>query len=144
MKIKACQRCSSTNLDEAFPRSEDSTLGQKICRECGWSGTPFEFGTEKDYKGFQAGIQINNKLRDSSHNDKFSNYTPEYKKLTEKSWSLVAIFLMGFVILLGIIAALGTLYYYSGLSIEIYLFLVFLSLFISISYIWKRWKKRKG
>jgi hypothetical protein len=55
MKITACLRCGSKNLDIA-DMSDGITPGTdlhtKVCRDCEWKGIPLEFETENDYQKF--------------------------------------------------------------------------------------------
>ena len=54
MKITACPLCGSTNVgtggisDGVHPQE----FLKQACKNCGWTGTPLEFDTEKDYQQF--------------------------------------------------------------------------------------------
>jgi hypothetical protein len=60
MKITACLRCGSKNLDIA-DMSDGITpgidLNKRVCRDCDWQGIPFEFETENDYQKFLKGFE---------------------------------------------------------------------------------------
>ena len=67
MKITACPRCGSKNLDIA-DMSDGITPGidwsTNVCRDCDWQGIPLEFETENDYQKFQKGFEKENKSED--------------------------------------------------------------------------------
>jgi hypothetical protein len=60
MKITACPRCGSKNLDIAdmrdgiTPGIDWSTM---VCRDCDWQGIPLEFETENNYQNFLKGLE---------------------------------------------------------------------------------------
>jgi hypothetical protein len=67
MKITACLRCGSKNLDIAdmrdgiTPGIDWSTM---VCRDCDWQGIPMEFETENDYQKFLKGLEKVKKSED--------------------------------------------------------------------------------
>jgi hypothetical protein len=60
MKIRACLRCGSRNLDIAdmrdgiTPGIDWSTM---VCRDCNWQGIPLEFETDRAYQQFLQGLK---------------------------------------------------------------------------------------
>jgi hypothetical protein len=71
MRIRACIRCGSTDLD--FTPGESSAVftkvgmgpmgGVALCRKCQNVSGPIEFGGEKDYKAFVAHLKRRYKKR---------------------------------------------------------------------------------
>jgi len=78
MKITACLRCGSKNLDIADMR-DGITPGidwsTNVCRDCDWQGIPLEFETENNYQKFLTGFEKEKKPED----------LPVYRDLAESA-----------------------------------------------------------
>ena len=65
MKITACPRCGSKNLDIADMRdgiSPGIDWSTNVCRDCDWQGIPLEFETENNYQKFLIGLEKQKKF----------------------------------------------------------------------------------
>ena len=54
MKITACPICGSTHIDMGGVRDgvHPQEYNKKTCENCGWTGFPLEFETEREYRRF--------------------------------------------------------------------------------------------
>jgi len=54
MKITACPICGSTHIDIGGVRDgvHPQEYNKKTCKNCGWTGFPLEFETDKEYRRF--------------------------------------------------------------------------------------------
>lgn len=64
MKIIACPRCGSGNIDVAGVRdgTVPAEVWKKVCKKCGWTGSPLEFDSEKDYQKFLEHLKKSKKI----------------------------------------------------------------------------------
>jgi len=58
MKITACPLCGSKNVGMGGIRDgvHPQEFLKQACKNCGWTGTPLEFDTDKEYKQFLNGL----------------------------------------------------------------------------------------
>lgn len=136
MKITACPICGSKNIDIADMRDGSSPhihWETKACRECGWTGTPLEFESEKEYQKFLDDLKKEDKIQDKGDYIDPAESAP-IRRHIKRSFVAHGLMILAFVIVLIVFAFF---YEVLGQSVEISIGLAFLSLLIYFYFVWK-------
>ncbi len=137
MKIRACLRCGSKNLDIAdmrdgiTPGIDWSTM---VCRECNWQGIPLEFETEGAYQNFLKGLEKQKKSENLPKCEDVAESAP-IQRLTSRYFTAVFLFLL-FLIIPGFVFFLVSVY--GGLRMEIGFLFAGASVFVYLYILWKK------
>jgi len=137
MKITACPRCGSKNLDIAdmrdgiTPGIDWSTM---VCRDCNWQGIPLEFETENNYQKFLKGLEKQKKSENLPVCEDVAESAPTQRfilrYLTAAFLFLLLIIIPGFVFFLVSV--------YGGFRIEIGFLLACISFLVYLYILWKK------
>jgi hypothetical protein len=137
MKITACPRCGSKNLDIAdmrdgiTPGIDWSTM---VCRECDWQGIPLEFKTENAYRNFLKGLEKQKKSERSPICEDIAESAPS-QRLILRYLTAAFLFLL-FVIIPGFVFFLVSVY--GGFRFEIGFIFVGVSVLVYVYIFWKK------
>jgi len=87
MKITACPKCGSRNIFQG--RLKDGVLtgytSREVCRDCGYTGSPIIFDSEKEYNKFLEGLKKDDKGKNKPSYDEEEELT----HLSEKEKEVV-------------------------------------------------------
>jgi hypothetical protein len=137
MKMRACLRCGSKNLDIAdmrdgiTPGIDWSTM---VCRDCNWQGIPLEFETENAYQNFLKGLEKQKKSENKPVCEDIAESAPT-QRLILRYLTAAFLFLL-FIIIPGLVFFLVSVY--GGFPIEIGFLCAGVSVFIYLSIFWKK------
>jgi len=137
VKITACPRCGSKNLDIADMR-DGITPGidwsTNVCRNCDWQGIPLEFETENNYQKFLKGLEKQKKSEDLPIQKDPAESAPGQRLILRY---LTASFLsLLFVIIPLLVCVLVSVY--GGFPIEIGFLLAGISFLVYLYFFWKK------
>jgi hypothetical protein len=137
MKITACPRCGSKNLDIADMR-DGITPGidwsTTVCRDCDWQGIPLEFETENYYQKFLQGFEKEKKSEDLPIHKDPAESAPSQRLILRY---LTTSFLFAlFVIIPGLVCVLVSVY--GGFPIEIGFLFAGISVLVYLYFFWKK------
>lgn len=137
MKITACLRCGSRNLDIAKMRdgiSPGIDWSTMVCRDCDWQGIPLEFETENDYQKFLKSFEKEKKSKDVQMHKDPAESAPIQRFLL-RYWIASFLFLL-FVIIPGLVFFLISVS--GGFPIEIGFLFAGISVFLYLYIFWKK------
>ena len=141
MKITACPLCGSKNVgiggisDGVHPQE----FLKQACKNCGWTGTPLEFDTEKDYQQFLGELKKEEEIRDKIYYEDPAKTAPVRRYVIRSFWA-VSLYLL-------ILVIPGMVYFLiselAGFPNDIGVLFAFLSFFGYIYFLWKKelWNK---
>ena len=137
MKITACLRCGSKNLDIA-DMSDGITPGidwsTNVCRDCQWQGIPLEFETENDYQKFLKGLEKEKKSENLPMHKDPAESAPTQRLISRY---LTAAFLMLlFVIIPLLVCVLVSIY--GGFPIVFGFLFAGISFLVYLYFFWKK------
>jgi hypothetical protein len=85
MEITACPKCGSRNIFQG--RLKDGVLtgytSREVCRDCGYTGSPIIFDSEKEYNKFLEGLEKDDKGKNKPSYDKEKELTQVVEFLNE-------------------------------------------------------------
>jgi hypothetical protein len=137
MKITACPRCGSKNLDIADMR-DGITPGidwsTNVCRNCDWQGIPLEFETENNYQKFLKGLEKQKKSVDLPIPKDPAESAPGQRFILRY---LTASFLFLLLIIIPLLVCV-LVSVYGGFPIEIGFLLAGISFLVYLYFFWKK------
>jgi hypothetical protein len=137
MKITACLRCGSKNLDIAdmrdgiTPGIDWSTM---VCRDCNWKGIPLEFETEKAYQNFLKGLEKHKKSENLPFYEDIAESAPTLRLIFR--YLTTALLFLLFLMIPGLVFFLVSVY--DGFSTEIGFLFASVSFLVSMYIFWKK------
>jgi hypothetical protein len=137
MKITACLRCGSKNLDIAdmrdgiTPGIDWSTM---VCRDCDWQGIPLEFETENDYQKFLKGLEKQKKSEKLPTNKDLAESAPTERLIVR--YLTASFLLLLFVIIPLLVGFLVSVY--GGFPIVFGFLFAGISFLIYLYFFWKK------
>ncbi len=137
MKITACPRCGSKNLDIAdmrdgiTPGIDWSTM---VCRDCDWKGIPLEFETENAYQNFLKGLEKQKESMNLPKHEDIAESAPT-QRLILRYLTAAFLFLL-LIIIPGIVFFLVSVY--GGFHIEIGFLFAGVSVLVYLYILWKK------
>ena len=143
MKITACPLCGSKNIDIGGIRDgvHPQEFLKKACKNCGWTGTPLEFDSEKDYQQFLDDLKTDDNIRNEDYFEDPAMSAPIRRHINRGLWSSALLFpaLLIPLIIYAMISIIG------GLPIAIGGLISILSFFGYFYFVWKKelWNKIK-
>jgi hypothetical protein len=137
MKITACPRCGSKNLDIADMR-DGITPGidwnTNVCRDCDWQGIPLEFETENYYQKFLKGLEKVKKSEDLPMQNDPAESAPT-ERFIIRYVTASFLFLLFLIIPLSVCVLVSV---YGGFSIEIGFLFAGISILVYLYVFWKK------
>ncbi len=137
MKITACPRCGSKNLDIADMRdgiSPGIDWSTNVCRNCDWQGIPLEFETENNYQKFLIGLEKQKKFENLPVQIDPAESTPT-ERLILRYLTASFLFLL-FLIIPSLVCVLVSIY--GGFPIEIGFLFAGISFLVYLYFFWKK------
>jgi nitrate reductase NapE component len=137
MKITACPRCGSKNLDIAdmrdgiTPGIDWSTM---VCRDCDWQGIPLEFETENAYQKFLKGFEKEKKSEDLPIQKDIAESAPTERLIVR--YVIASFLFLLFIIIPLLVYALVSVY--GGIPIEIGFLFAGISFLVYLYFFWKK------
>jgi hypothetical protein len=136
MKITACPLCGSKNVGIGGIRDgvHPHEFLKQACKNCGWTGTPLEFETEKEYEHFLNDLIKEDKICVDDYYEDPAKAAPIRRYIIRSFWTIF-LFLFALVIpsiVYVLVSVVG------NFSTSLGWLFAFFSLIIYIYIVWKK------